>query len=154
MRRKTAEKGRPPVEKCLDECDAVSHTVQGAKRPCIMIVESDAVLGSKLSKGFEKIGADVVLAHTAAEASPLFCDMAFIGCSLDALLVAYSLHASTGESILPEFLREFPKAAIAMTIDAEDLAVSYWAKVRGIRILQKPIRPRELFDWVETMRFT
>lgn len=114
----------------------------------VLVVESDAATGNMICKWLEEMDVKVVLARSAKDAVHALHDVAFIGCTLDALLVAHNLQETTGCRIVSEFRYEFPWAPVAVMTDADDIAVNVWARARGVSIIRKPLHSRELSTWL------
>ena len=114
----------------------------------VLVVEPDLVFANLLCNWLDDLDAKVVLARSAREAVHLLHDVAFIGCTLDAMLVAHNLQEATGCRIVSEFRFEYPWAPVAVMTEVEDIAVNVWAKSRDIQILRKPLQIKEISLWL------
>jgi CheY-like chemotaxis protein len=116
----------------------------------VMVVDSDEGSASELALWLEEKNYSVVVAHSAAEAIQLLHDIAFIGCNLDALLASYHPREATCCRILSEFRYEYPWAAAALMLDADDIAINCWARTRNIPVLYKPLTKADLERWLRS----
>ncbi len=114
----------------------------------VMIVDSDEASASTIAGWLESMHYNVVIAHSAAEAIQLLHDIAFIGCSLDALLASYHPREATCCRILSEFRYEYPWAAAALMLDTDDIAINCWARTRNIPVMHKPLQKEDIAAWL------
>jgi len=114
----------------------------------VMVVDSDSASASAIAGWLESLNYNIVVAHSAAEAIQLLHDIAFIGCSLDALLASYHPREATCCRILSEFRYEYPWAAAALMLDMDDIAINCWAKTRNIPVLHKPLQKEDIAGWL------
>jgi len=114
----------------------------------IMLVEGNRAIGGIVSDALTLRGHKVVWAESAEEASQLLHDAIYIQQNFDALLADYHLADSSALRIIRDFRSEFKKAPVGLMAHQNDIATAIWANSKGIPILEKPIRERELLQWI------
>jgi DNA-binding response OmpR family regulator len=114
----------------------------------IMLVEGNSAIGGAVSKAFSKRGHKVVWAESAEEASQLLNDAIYIGSGFDALLADYHLADASALRIIRDFRCEFKTAPVGLMAHHNDIATAIWANSKGIPILEKPLRERDLMNWL------
>ena len=114
----------------------------------IMLVEGNTAVGGALSKTLAHRGHKVVWAESAEEASQLLHDAIYIGTGFDALLADYHLADASALRIIRDFRCEFKKAPVALMAHHNDIATAIWANSKGIPLLEKPLRERDLMKWL------
>ena len=114
----------------------------------ILLVEGNSAAGGVVSGALAKRGHKVVWAESAEEAMQLLHDAVYIGQNFDALLADYHLADASALRIIRDFRSEFRRAPVGLMTHQNDIATAIWANSKGIPVLEKPLRERDLLMWL------
>lgn len=114
----------------------------------LLVVGADE--GAATAAALEYEGSRVLRARDSREALDLIEDMAFLELPLHGLLGSLELPDADGLRVVQAFRSCFPDAPAALWSDRPDLALTLWARSRGVALFDAPPSAEVLQRWLNS----
>ncbi|GMV79168.1 MAG: hypothetical protein AMXMBFR7_03520 [Planctomycetota bacterium] len=117
--------------------------------PVVLLVgRSDESAATAAALEYE--GSRVLYARDSREALDLIEDMAFLELPLHGLLGSVELPDADGLRVVRAFRSRFPDAPAALWSGRPDLALTLWARSRGVTLFEAPPEAEVLQRWLNS----